>query len=107
MTKWPTSSSLEIRHSSFQKGGPPHQSALAWEGRLGFCEDCLTGVTLVDYNKVAATVAPEAQQSGFSFRLFRQLNRFFRIANRLAIDLLNHVTRSQTCFGSRRVRSDF
>src|SRR5436190_14055409 len=107
MLKSPTSSSLEIRHSSFQKGGPPPPERTGVGGPFGFLRRCLASMTLVDYDKVTATVAPEAQQCGFAFSLFRQLDGFFRVANRLAIDLLNHVTRSQTCFGSPGVRSDF
>src|SRR5437016_2901847 len=91
------------RESCEKEEALPHQSAPARESLFG-CEGNSAGVALVHDHEMAAAIAPHAQEAGFAVGLSGQFDRFLGIADRLAIDLLDHIAGPQTRFRSRRIR---
>ena len=80
---------------------PSRTRALRRERAFWVCEGNLASVVLVHDDKVAAAVAPDAQEARLAVRLLAQFDRFLRVVDRFAIDLLDYVARPQTGFGRR------
>ena len=85
--------------------GPPAPERAGARGPW-VCEGSSAGVVLVHDDKMTAAMAPHAQERGLGVRVLGQLDGFFRVPDRLAIDLLNHIARLKAGFGCGGIGGD-